>query len=186
MSATGSQPETFPVKPGDWVVSRYQDDKVATVRSVYRLVGETLVDLVIYDRDGRALGRVSPAMGGPRKFEPACDYKDWQRTGEPKFPIGLVWVTGEDGRRTARYSTKAEVLPDREWSLPQRRRRAPPLAPGRLNMDPEIEASKLRFAAQELRDAARQHKIPQLLERAEAMEEEAEQLAPRQLKAAGL
>ena len=36
---------------------------------------------------GGAVGRASPAMGGPRTFEPACTVTDWRRIGQPQFPM---------------------------------------------------------------------------------------------------
>ncbi len=172
--------EVYPVKAGDWVVSRYSDDKVAKVRSVYMHGADVLVDLVLFARDGRTIGRSSPVMGGPRKFEPACDYKDWQRISEPSFPLKLLWVDQEDGRRRARYEPAVLVVPDRTEPARNRlRRRSPPAEIKSLNMDAQTEAAKLRFAAQELRDAAREHGVPKMIGRAEEMEAEAEALDPR-------
>ncbi|AOG02845.1 hypothetical protein [Bosea sp. RAC05] len=180
MTEVEPAPEVHPVKAGDWVVSRFSDDKVAKVRSVY-LEGETvLVDLVLFARDGRTIGRESPVMGGPRNFEPACEYKDWQRIREPSFPLKLMWVEQGDGRKRATWEPALLGIPDRKEPVQtRRRRRAPAPEIKSLNMDATTEAAKLRFAAQELRDAARQHGVPKMIERAEAMEAEAEALDPR-------
>ncbi len=48
---------------------------------------EGAYDLVIYARDGTRIGRESPAMGGPRGFEPFCSAENWQKIEEPRFPL---------------------------------------------------------------------------------------------------
>jgi hypothetical protein len=71
------------LREGDWVATRVGPEQfssqiqIAKVKDVYRDPVEPrgdcwLLDLVFYGRDGAKLGRVSPAMGGPRGFEPAC------------------------------------------------------------------------------------------------------------------
>lgn len=166
----------FPVKPGDWVESRSGSGDVATVRAVYRIGGDVLVDLVLYDRDGGKVGRRSPACGGPRSFEPACNYDDWQRISEPEFPIPLKWVVTEDGKRTARY-VAGTVQPDRSW-LPRKRKVAPRVPRVRVgNFDPAVEIAALRRSAQELRDASRAiGGNDTLIQRAEALDAEAKSL----------
>ncbi len=117
------EPETWPVKPGDWVVS--DGDEIAMVKSVH-WDNEVLVDLYIYSRDGNKVGRTSPIEGGPRTFEPACAYRFWRRIEAPRFPIAMVWIDNGNGRRSAGYDF-GPTLPPREWKRPKRRRfLAPP------------------------------------------------------------
>jgi hypothetical protein len=72
---------------GDWVTDGHQ---LARVRYVGRTPADNTFDLVMYSiPNGDRLGRVSPAMGGPRHFEPCCDTKGWRRC-KPSFPIRLV------------------------------------------------------------------------------------------------
>lgn len=92
-------PETHPsLRKGDWVASRVDPGQfsshiqLAKVKDVYRdpvdpLKGRWLMDLVFYARDGAKLGRVSPAMGGPRGFEPACTASLWAKIAEPDFEV---------------------------------------------------------------------------------------------------
>lgn len=97
----------LPFRPGDWVVD--QNENPAQVKAVYemaRLDGqgtEVLFDLIRYDRDGDKLGRVSPSMGGPRSFEPACSIEGWRRIAEPSFPISPQWVPDGEGNVVSRY-----------------------------------------------------------------------------------
>lgn len=73
--------------PGTWVCD---GGRVAKVRDVYpptKHEPEGAYDLVIYARDGKRIGRESPAMGGPRGFEPFCSAANWRQIEEPKFPL---------------------------------------------------------------------------------------------------
>lgn len=92
----------LPFKPGDWAVDPC-GERVAKVVRVYRCGDDVLLDLSIYSHKGDRLGRTSPAMGGPKRIEPACDAKNWERIAEPDFPITLKWVPGDDGKVSARY-----------------------------------------------------------------------------------
>lgn len=108
----------YPFRPGDWVATEH--GRVAKVKHVWSDgVAPVLLDLVIIDRRGKQVGRESPAMGGPRSFEPACDPEGWIRISEPTFPLDLRWVT-EDGVTTARWGT-GRPLPPANWSPPERR-----------------------------------------------------------------
>ena len=102
----------LPYKPNDWVADT--SDRVARVKSVYWDRGEVLLDLHMFERDGTRLGRVSPAMGGPRSFEPACSAEDWRRIAPPAFPIQIRWVNS-GGKRTAQYWA-GETLPPANWT----------------------------------------------------------------------
>lgn len=115
----------YPYKPGDWVAT--ENGRVAKVKRVWSDgTAPVLLDLVIFDRRGQQVGRQSPAMGGPRTFEPACDPDGWVRISEPTFPLDLRWVT-EDGVTTARWGT-GRPLPPANWSPPLRRSKPRPLA----------------------------------------------------------
>jgi hypothetical protein len=108
----------FPFKPGDWVSDAV--DRIAQVKSVYESQGEVLFDLVMFDRDGNRLGRVSPAMGGPRRFEPACSIEGWERIGRPHFPVELKFIRTKTGSRVARYWA-GDRLPPANWTPTKRR-----------------------------------------------------------------
>lgn len=170
----------LPVKKNDWVQSRHDPGTVGRVRDCYPDPSDPrkiLIDVWMYHRDGRNLGRVSPECGGPKTFEPALDYEDWQRTSEPQFPLQLVWKPQDDGTRVTAWSGGQKILPDRAY-VPK------PRAPSSnkattVNFDPEKEAAALRRAAQELRDAAREHGVPELRKRAEGLEKQAEDLCPQ-------
>jgi hypothetical protein len=172
---------TFPVKPGDWVVDRSDAGKVAMVKGVYRDT-EVLVDLALYDRDGKLIGRASPAIGGPRNFEPAMTYGNWERIDDPRFPIGLRWIPSEKDPNVsvAIHATKGKRLPDREWVKPKRRLRLPAAVVRRgTDYDPVLEASARRMAAQELRSFHKAGNPDLLVKRAEELEREADAISPR-------
>jgi len=61
--------------------------QVGQVKHVYpdSFGGGLLADIVLFAPDGRKLGRVSPAMGGPRGFEPACATELWTPIEPPDF-----------------------------------------------------------------------------------------------------
>ncbi len=75
-------------QPGDWVVRR-DWNQLAKVKDFNPATGnwEATLDLVFYARDGERLGRVSPAMGGPRGFEPCCGASEWALIKAPAFPL---------------------------------------------------------------------------------------------------
>lgn len=74
--------------PGDWVVSRSWE-RLAQVKDFHPGFGslEPSVDLVLFARDGTRIGRESPAMGGPKGFEPCCGASNWVRIKKPAFPL---------------------------------------------------------------------------------------------------
>ena len=82
--------DILPFRPSDWVVN--SAERVAQVKRVYRDGVEVLLDLVLYDKDGNRTGRESPACGGPRTFEPACDASGWERIERPSFPLEVHYV----------------------------------------------------------------------------------------------
>lgn len=109
----------FPFKPGDWVSDDV--DQVARVKSVWEgEPGEVLLDLIMFNHAGDQLGRVSPVMGGPRTFEPACSSESWKRIKEPSFPIRMVWLPDGKGRKVARFWA-GDRLPPASWT-PRKRR----------------------------------------------------------------
>ena len=181
LPAPAVPPETFPVKPGDWISN--DSGRVAKVKAVYGSTGELCIDLWLYDRKGERTGRESPACGGPRSFEPACSWDGWFRIDEPTFPAPLRWVPCGDGKVTARH-VAGKRLPDRAWTKPVRRRALAIVThavPG--NIDAETQARARRIAAEELRDVARTlgkgDMADTLRSRAKALEAEADALAPR-------
>ena len=76
-----------PFQEGHWVAEPPEFDrpKLAKVRSVYfdSIAKEWVADLVLYAADGRRIGRESPAMGGPRDFEPAEPPPGWRLIKKP-------------------------------------------------------------------------------------------------------
>jgi hypothetical protein len=110
-------PDRFPTKPGDWVSDGHQ---VAQVKAVDWDGTEVVVDLVFYANNGEKLGRVSPAMGGPRTFEPSCSWRYWHRVHEPDFPIQISGIPEADGRVRIDYF-HGDPLPERQWKKPVRR-----------------------------------------------------------------
>lgn len=103
-------------RPGDWVSDNA--DRIARVKDVHESSdGAVFLDLVMYNRKGDKLGRVSPAMGGPRSFEPWCELGSWRRVHAPKFPISLSRV----GYTIRPYA--GDALPPADWTPPRKRDR---------------------------------------------------------------
>lgn len=121
---------SFPFKPGDWVAD--SAERVGRVKQIYHASalepGAILLDVVIYDRQGNRLGRVSPACGGPRAFEPCLSANDWRRIAEPDFPVSIKWVPDGRGKVVARYWA-GETLPPANWT-PKARTTRYALRPG--------------------------------------------------------
>jgi hypothetical protein len=89
--------EVFPFKPGDWVVDF--GERVARVKGVSRFAGDVYLDLYMYSDRGDNLGRTSPAMGGPRAYEPCCSAEGWTRLErEPDWPIKVKGIPTGDGK----------------------------------------------------------------------------------------
>lgn len=95
---------------GAWV-ARFTPDasrpQIARLTDVYEYSGAVLIDLVFYDRTGRKIGRVSPACGGPRDFEPACPGEEWELIEEPDFSY-LADAKYQWGDRVRRIKTHNE------------------------------------------------------------------------------
>ncbi|MGE8659087.1 MAG: hypothetical protein ACN6O8_20275 [Achromobacter sp.] len=78
------------MKKGDWIAGggKYMPN-IGRVKEVH---SDGLIDIVFYGRDGTKLGRLSPAMGGPRHFDPCCSPVGWQLIQKPEFPLhGYIW-----------------------------------------------------------------------------------------------
>lgn len=120
-----------------------QSGRVATVKEIHEYEGEILFDLVMYDRDGTRLGRVSPALGGPRTFEPMCSIEGWERVAAPTFPMVPKWVNQPDGTNRAMYWSKR--LPPANWKKPKPR--AVKLPAGLIK---DIENERLRLALEKI------------------------------------
>ncbi|MBX8556958.1 hypothetical protein K5D56_26345 [Pseudomonas cichorii] len=79
-----------PLNGKDWVVERdVQHPKLGKVKECYWDGTEKcwVMDIVLFNADGDHIGRESPAMGGPKSFEPAVPVGYWQRIAEPNFPL---------------------------------------------------------------------------------------------------
>lgn len=101
----------LPFKPKDWVAEEGTHARIGQVKDVYRVGDEVLLDLIMFELSGVKLGRTSPAIGGPRTFEPACSAEGWERISEPAFPIPLKWVPTENGEVVARYVAGTRLPP---------------------------------------------------------------------------
>lgn len=73
-------------KPGMWVMSADEVRKpmLGRIRDVH---SDGSIDVAIYSAAGDHLGRVSPAMGGPRSFEPCCGAENWIPIEPPDFEL---------------------------------------------------------------------------------------------------
>lgn len=71
----------MPLKAGDWI---YDDSLIGKVKYVH---DDGLLDIIIYDRTGEKIGRVSDPLDGPTGFEPCCDPDGWKKILPPQFPL---------------------------------------------------------------------------------------------------
>lgn len=78
---------TTKLKAGDWVCSGTSIARIKAAYAFDRISRDELLDLVFYERDGTRIGRESPALGGPRGFEPMCSASNWRRILKPDFPL---------------------------------------------------------------------------------------------------
>lgn len=176
----------YPVRAGDWLARGDTSIEIAQIKSVYVDPchdDEFLVDLIIYDRSGNKLGRVSPVepfvvLGkrylGPRTFEPACSLEGWRRIKQPSFPIEQKWVKNAAGTS---YSIM-DVTENRPWGDYVRRTRAvvPAVVLVKPNFDAELEKRVLLMTAQNLRDIARETGNEELRQRAQELEKQADEM----------
>jgi hypothetical protein len=174
-----------PYSKGDWLETTGDRQlQIARVRQAYWYRGsdgsvKLYGDLWLYNYNGDRTGRESPAMGGPRTYEPFCDLSEYQRIEEPEFPIGLhAYDTGKTSY-TFRYQTKAKVLGPRKP-----RKKAEPVelvtkmvvVESNNGFDPQAEARALKIAAENLRDTARSLPVEAralVIEKAEGLERQA-------------
>lgn len=99
-----------PVEEKDWVIERdVQHPQLGRVKERYwdSACSQWVMDVVLYSPDGQRLGRTSPAMGGPRSFEPAVPFEYWQRIEKPVFPLG------RDGTGYRDWRAATTALPSR-------------------------------------------------------------------------
>lgn len=91
------------MKKGDWVVNGIDmhQPNFGTVRDIYEQGGNTYVDVVYYSYNGNRLGRISPAMGGPRSYEPALNFFDLTVIERPVFPMRCS-LSGDYGKEFVR------------------------------------------------------------------------------------
>jgi hypothetical protein len=115
-------PGPYPFMPSDWVAD--DAERIGRVKAVYGEPGEVLLDIVLYDHHGDRIGRMSPACGGPRTFEPACSGGDWRRIKEPNFPLVPKWVA--DGERHTLKISAGPALPPVAWTPKPRKSRYVP------------------------------------------------------------
>lgn len=96
---------------GSWVVQRENPDRpsIGKVANAYMCTGQLLLDIVLYSHEGAKIGRASPAMGGPRGFEPACGADNWEPIEKPDFE--LLGTKGFWGRHVKRLRTEAAAKP---------------------------------------------------------------------------
>ncbi|MCS4088842.1 hypothetical protein [Rhizobium sp. BK176] len=190
MSAIDDQEEpVLPVAPGDFV-----ETKDLTYPRIGRVVRARWVDeggkrickmdVSMYNIDGVNTKRVSPAFDGPKNYEPWITYTDeWMRIAKPDFPVSLKWVPLEDGsgQSIAQYVTGAKRLGDRTVVRRRKTKVESPLAvkpkPPRSDFDPELEVRSRRMAAQQLRDINRAMPNPELIAKAQQLEDEAGRIA---------
>ncbi len=108
----------LPFKPGDWV---WDGQRAAQVKAVSRDRDEVVLDLYLYGDSGLRLGRQSPALGGPRSFEPCCSSEHWERITEPRWPISYAWVPDGNGHVVSQKVSGAEKLPPANY-VPRKRK----------------------------------------------------------------
>lgn len=81
------------IGPGDWVYRAVSIGPVllGKVRDVYAdSPGDSRINLYVYDREGRLIGRITEAeFGEPRGYEPHLPLSEFVKILEPQFPIPL-------------------------------------------------------------------------------------------------
>lgn len=165
-------PPILPVVQGDWVARDAGGDfEIARVRQAYLDDGIVYCDLVPYSLAGENIGRQSPPEGGPKAFEPWCQFTDngWQRIERPAFPLKreMAYTPSGDGKVTLSltvfHDKRGSVKPKPVRTKPRKQSGDHPRGrvrivhvPGDPSNAPQIEVASLRRAAQELRDQARE------------------------------
>lgn len=98
-------PSPPPLEPKDWVIEKdVMHPKIGMVRECYwdGITQSWIMDVTLYRANGERIGRASPAMGGPRSFEPALPVDHWDRIQDPSFPMKLDDTGYRDWRDAAR------------------------------------------------------------------------------------
>lgn len=75
------------MQEGSWVASFHSasPDFGAQIGRVKEVHFDGSIDIVLYAKTGRRIGRESPAMGGPKGFEPCCCADYWEPIEKPDF-----------------------------------------------------------------------------------------------------
>jgi hypothetical protein len=76
--------------PDTWVARKGSNrPDLAKIKRVYfcSYGQEWIMDAVLYNEDGKKIGRKSPACGGPTNYEPALLCDDWMPIKKPEFPL---------------------------------------------------------------------------------------------------
>lgn len=74
--------------------------QIARVKGAPYADGDALLaNLVFYDHEGNAIGRLSEPFDGPTDFEPACDLAGWTPIYKPAFPLPRCGYSNELRRK---------------------------------------------------------------------------------------
>ncbi|ARL04377.1 hypothetical protein [Burkholderia pseudomallei] len=85
---TSRQKTPLPFRKGEWVMERDSTCPMfGIVSDCYDSLGQVMIDLTVYRADGKRLGRVSPACGGPRNMEPCLAADRFMKIVRPVFPV---------------------------------------------------------------------------------------------------
>lgn len=69
----------------NWVASvgnSFDRPQIGRVREVHF---DGTLDIVLFSHRGEKIGRVSPALNGPKSYEPCCSPENWEVIAEPDF-----------------------------------------------------------------------------------------------------
>ncbi|UTC29718.1 hypothetical protein BAJUN_00880 [Bajunvirus bajun] len=188
----------LPIAQGDWVAENRDglgQLRVGRVKYAWFDKGEILMNVVLFSMDGDKVGRDSPAMGGPRTFEPCVPFDErWTRIEPPDFPLIAEPVQrpvpDKPGTVVLDYSYRGasgwKPKPARTRAVKQSGDRA--RTPRRYTIVEvekpsnglDLEIAGLRRSAQEMRDLARTvapDARAAMIERADALDKEAATLS---------
>lgn len=193
--------EVLPIVQGDWVATITDGvPEIGRVKLSWREPsGEVLMNIVLYAPTGAVIGRQSPACGGPKTFEPAVPFDErWQRIEKPRFPLRRVdvqrpsegkpgwftwvWTYYHSDADSALNTKPVRTTPKKQSSdRPRGSVRVIYVDRPHKNLNEDLEATALRRAASELRDASRllgAESASLLRSRAKALETEADRIKP--------